>query len=224
MTMKMLGPNEAAPRRPFTSPALYERDLAILAYMLEDLRGMLGFMADDALGVVPYDKVEWFVHGLKRRAVVCNPVQLGNSTEDLCVVGFFGERHLDRDGEALEEVNAELMLEFRSYPGILSYSSIELPDSNWANLVVHDLPEAREYWRASQKHADAATRLSPLFYRTVRIHNGVLPKGLHGGRSIVVERTKYWDFRSKKVWQALRELDEAAASDPDRPRAMHASG
>ena len=37
-------------------------------------------------------------------------------------------------------------------------------------------------------------------------YNGTLAGGLHGGKAIHIERTKYWDYRSPKVWQAVREL------------------
>lgn len=197
--------------RPFTSPALLARDKAILAYLLEDLRGLTA--TSGISGVIqPYEPIEWMVHGRKRRAVICNPKSLESSRRELCLVGFFGERHLDRDGTPLEETNAELVLEFKHYPGILSYSSMELVDGNWANLVLHDKPEAREYWRASQRHAEAATRLSPLFYRTVRIHNGIIPRGVAGKGSIVIQRTKYWDFARSTVWQAVREYEDVAGT------------
>lgn len=198
-------PDQAVARRPFTSPGLYVRDLAILGYMLEDLRGLLARMDGGKQAVVPYQSIEWLVHGLKRRVVVSDPVSLRHR-RTAHVVGFFGERHLDRDGSRLEEANVEIVLEFRNYPGILSYSSMELADGNWANLVLHNVAEDRETWRASEVHAQAARELSPLFYRTVRIHNGILPEGLKGGRSIAIERTKYWDYRSPKVWHAVREL------------------
>lgn len=207
MSTKMLAAGQSVTRRPFTSVGLYERDLSVLSYMLEDLRAMLGEMSDGALTVTPYQPMEWLVHGLKRRTILTNPVRL-HAREDVCVVGFFGERHIDRDGSPLEEANAEIVLEFRNYPGILSYSSMEMSDGNWANLVLHDVPEAREYWRASEAHAKAARELSPLFYRTVRIHNGTLAGGVPGGKQILVERTKYWDFRSARVWHAVRELHE----------------
>lgn len=207
MSTKMLAAGQSVSRRPFTSVDLYERDQSLLSYMLEDLRAMLGEMAKGAIIVAPYQPLEWLVHGLKRRTILTNPMRL-HARQDVCVVGFFGERHVDRDGSALEEANAEIVLEFRNYPGILSYSSMEMADSNWANLVLHDLPEAREYWRASEAHAKAARELSPLFYRTVRIHNGTLPGGVLSGKQIVIERTKYWDFRSARVWHAVRELRE----------------
>lgn len=211
MDIRLLSAAEAVSHRPFTSPALLARDKAILSYLLEDLRVLMA--SSETSGVIqPYEPMEWMVHGRKRRAVVCNPASLQSARRELCLVGFFGERHPERDGTPLEETNAELVLEFKHYPGILSYSSMELVDGNWANLVLHDKPEAREYWRASQRHAEAATRLSPLFYRTVRIHNGVIPRGVAGKGSIVIQRTKYWDFARSTVWQAVREYEDAAGA------------
>jgi hypothetical protein len=190
--------------------SLYQRDGATLGYMLEDLRALLARLAIGAIAVIPYQSNEWLVHGLKRRVIVANAMGLHNR-RTICVVGFFGERHMEQDHAPLEEANAEIVLEFRNFPGILSYSSMELPDGNWANLVLHDIPEVREYWRASERHARAAQELSPKYYRTVRIHNGILPGGIMSGRTIAIERTKYWDYRNPKVWHAVRELTTPSA-------------
>ncbi|HEX2153495.1 MAG TPA: hypothetical protein VHL52_05930 [Acidimicrobiia bacterium] len=208
MDIEVLGLTETARRRPFTSPDLYLHDRAILAQLAADLRELL----DRGRHVKPYEPIEWTLDGLKRRVIVCDPVALRGGIVDVSMVGFFGERNLDRDGAPLEEANAEIVLEFRNYPGILSYSSTELADGNWANLVLHDKPDTREYWRASHRHAQAAEHLSPLYYRTVRIHNGVLPGGLYGERPVLIERTKYWDFGGRKMWRAVRELPPLAAT------------
>ena len=211
MAARVLASDQSVARRPFTSPGLYPRDLAILGYMLEDLRGLLIRMDAGSLTIVPYRPIEWVVHDLKRRIVVCDGMSLHNR-RSAQLVGFFGERHPERDGTPLEEANFEIVLEFQKYPGILSYSSMELADGNWANLVLHNVAEDRETWRASESHARAARELSPLYYRTVRIHNGVLPDGVMGNRSIVVERTKYWDYGSAKVWHAVRDLTNSVST------------
>ena len=114
------------------------------------------------LTIVPYRPIEWVVHDLKRRVVICDAMSLHNR-RSAQLVGFFGERHPDRDGTPLEEANFEIVLEFQKYPGILSYSSMELADGNWANLVLHNVAEDRETWRASEAHARAARELSPLY-------------------------------------------------------------
>ncbi len=210
MATRVLNADQSVARRPFTSISLFRRDLATLSYITEDLRALLARMAAGEVTLTPYLVNEWEVHGLKRRAIVTNPMGLHNR-RTVCVVGFFGERHLDRDTTPLEEANADIVLEFKNYPGILSYCSMELADGNWANLVLHDVPQVREYWRSSELHARAAHELSPLYYRTVRIHNGVLPGGLMSGRAIVVERTKFWDYRSPRVWHAVRELSNTSS-------------
>jgi hypothetical protein len=205
MTVAQLMPDQSVRGRPFTSPKLYERDLQILAYMLEDTRGLMGELYEGAISIVPYEPINWMVHGLGRRTVICDPMRLGERQE-ICVVGFFGERQIVGDRTALEAADAAVLLEFRDYPGILSYSSMELADGNWANLVLHAAPVDREYWRGSATHARAVAELAPLHYRTVRIHNGTLAGGLNGGRSIRIGRTKYWDYRKPTVWQAIRDL------------------
>ena len=210
MTVNILAPDEMAEGHPFTDIARYHRDRQIMAYMLEDLRGLIGEMAEGTLTVTPYEEIRWTVHGLRRRTVVCDPMLVGER-RDACVVGFFGERRPVEELNliALEEADASVVLEFRGYPGILSYSSIELADGNWGNLVLHAVPEDRQAWRDSAAHAKAVAEIAPIHYQTVRIHNGTLPGGLMSGDSIEIDRTKYWDYRTDRIWQALRELPPA---------------
>jgi hypothetical protein len=208
MATRSLSPTQSVSKRPFTSVRLYDRDQAILGYMLEDLRDTLA--RGEPGRYHAYPPIEWEVNGLHRRTIVSAPLRL-NQPDDVFVVGFFGERHFDRDVAPLEQANAEIVLEFRNFHGILSYSSMELTDGNWANLVLHDLPDTREEWRASEIHAKAALQLAPVFYRTVRIHNGYLPGGLTGGQTIQIERTKYWDYGKSRVWHAVRDLQSPHA-------------
>lgn len=180
-------------------------------YMLEDVRSLVGNMLAGALEVIPFQSREWTVHGLRRREVVCDPTRL-TETGDLCVVGFFGERRLGMDPRVLEDANEEVIAEFRNFPGIISYSSVEFADGDWANLVIHDVPASREQWRSSRPHTRAATELSPHHFQTVRIHNGLLSNGVRGGRAILIERTKYWAYEPDGTWQGCREFDPSAAA------------
>ena len=98
----------------------------------------------------------------------------------------------------------ELSEELPGHPGIVSYSSLELPDGNWGNLIVLDPPEAGEHWRTSAKHAWAASELAPRHYTVVRLHNGRFPGGLRSGHDPVVTRTRYYDFQDAVPWRAER--------------------
>ncbi len=200
-----LGPGEEAPGRPFTAVDLIERDVGILLEILADVRGVLREVDAGTRSVEPYDKLSWKVDGLTHRLIICDESRL-RYRDRTCAVGFFGERVTDVDPAPLEEANTEIVAEFTKYPGILSYSSVELPDGKWANLVLHDDPVDREYWRRSELHAEAVRVLSPVHYRNVRIHNAELTDALTDSPNFILERTKYYDFEGGVEWRAQREL------------------
>lgn len=200
-----LGPTEEAPGRPFTAVDLIERDVSVLMTLIADVRGVLQEVDAGNRSIEPYEKMAWKVDGLTHRLLICDEYRLRHR-EETCVVGFFGERRTELDPQPLEEANTAVVAEFTKYPGILSYSSMELPGERWANLVLHDDPIDREYWRKSETHAQAVKRLSPIHYRNVRIHNARLTDALTESPSLAVERTKYYDFEGESEWRAVREL------------------
>ena len=77
--------------------------------------------------------------------IVCDLKRL-ETLDNICAVGFFGERRSGVDAAALEKANSEVVKEFGNYPGILSYTSFELPGHRWANLVLHDDPDVPKRW------------------------------------------------------------------------------
>lgn len=200
-----LGPNEEAPGRPFTSVDLIERDIATLLELLTDVRGVLSEVGAGTRTIEPYEKLAWKVDGLAHHLIICDEPKL-RYRDRTCAVGFFGERKTGIDPAPLDEANTEIVSEFTRYPGILSYSSVELPGGKWANLVLHDHPVDREYWRRSERHAEAVRVLSPVHYRNVRIHNAELTDALTDSPNFVLERTKYYDFEGGAEWRAQREL------------------
>lgn len=211
VTANILDPDQRVFRRPFTAPELNAQDLVILHSMLDDLRALLARWQEGKKELTPYQRIGWRVGGLRRRVVVCDPDRLLADT-DLCIVGFLARRNPELDMSALERANTAIVRDFKDYPGILSYSSCELPGSNWANLVLNDDPEAPERWRGGAAHARAANELSPKYYRNVRIHNGDLAGGVHSGKPITIQRTKYYDYKAQTVWRAVRDVSGAPAT------------
>jgi hypothetical protein len=207
--VRQLGPDETDRDHPCTDTRRYGSDLDLLAYLLQDLRGLMRSHAAGKTELVAHQPTVWQVHGLRRRVVVCEP-DLICARDRVCVVGFFGERREDIDYESLEELELTLLLEFRRFPGILSYSSMELANEYWANLVVHSEPDDTDAWRTSQAHA-RAVGVSPRLYSSVRIHNGHLEGGIPGSHAIAIDRTKYWDYSVDPVWHAVREFDPPLA-------------
>ena len=192
---------ETAAGRRFTDPARVTRDLALVELMLDSLRRQMPPAVPPA---GPLVLAGHETDGRAHRAIVCDTRRLGDG-RDLAWVGFFAVRRRDVDPAPLAVRDDELIQEFPGHPGILSYSSLELGDGDWGNLILLDGDEAREHWRVSERHAAAARDLAPRHYTDVRLHQGALPGGVRAGGKPVLRRTKYYDYRDAVVWRAERE-------------------
>ena len=184
----------------------YEADLAVLNHLLGDLRALLlRTEAGETTLSHPYQMINWLEDGLRRRVVMCDPATLLTGG-DVLIVGFIGNRRATEEANQIDEFDFDVIGEFRQYPGILSYSSMELVPNQWANLVVHQEVGDREAWRHSAVHIEAAEDLSPRVFHSVRIHNGRVRGGPIGDGRVIVEVSKYWDYDSDPMWHAIRTL------------------
>jgi hypothetical protein len=203
-----LGASDLVVGRPFTHPARTAEDLAAIRTMAGRLRALLAVPAAVPDHPRPLGLDGREPDGRQHRVVLGDAGRLGTG-RDLGFVGFFAIKRPGLDHAPLTAMDDELLLELPAHPGILSYSSLELPGGNWGNLIVVDPPEAKEHWRTSERHAWAARELAPRHYTVVRLHNGVLPGGLASGRGPVVARTRYYDFQGPVPWKAERERPPA---------------
>ena len=194
----------------------YGPDLVVLNHLLRDLRKLLHRARTGHLELGHYETRTWHEDGLRRRIVMCDPETLFEGT-DVLIVGFLGNRRSTPEAQAIDEFDIDVISEFRQYPGILSYSSMERTPNQWANLVVHQEATDREAWRHSKVHIEAAEQLSPVVYHSVRIHNGRLSGGPVGDGRIRIDLTKYWDYDSEPLWHAIRSLP-GGITTADHPR------
>lgn len=200
-----LGPRETATGRGFTDPVWTTQDLGGVGVMLAAIRAALTARPGLPGGPRPLVLALPGLEGRAHRAIVCDDGRLGDG-RDLAWVGFFAMKRRDRDPAPLNTMDDELVGEFPVHPGVLSYSSLELADGNWGNLILLVGDQARERWRDGERHAYAARELAPYHYTDVRLHQGVLPGGVGAGRAPVLRRTKYYDYRAAVTWRAEREL------------------
>jgi len=191
--------------RPFTHPDHTSTDVADLRQIAGRLRAVLGGAGAAA--------AEWRYHlirtveadGRVLRMMICNGAELLRPAP-MPVVGFFGQRRADAEYGPIGRVDEELLEEFLQHPHIIAYCSLELPSTNWGNLVVMSNPQATVQWSGSDRHRYAAQELAPRYYASVRIHNGELPAGLMSGGELVLARTKYYDYQTTEHWRGCREL------------------
>lgn len=201
-----LGPLDAVTDRPFTALEHSHSDLATLERMRARLCHTLvaseSTLDQDARSEV---HVQYIYEDQQRmhRLVIRDRAALA-TTGELAVVGFFGEQRGKVNPAMLQDIDTELIQEFLQHRYVLSYSSLELADGNWGNLVILQHAEGIEHWRVSQRHAYAARELAPLYYARIRLHNGLLPGGLASAR-LMLTSTKYYDFEGQGLWRAIRE-------------------
>lgn len=201
-----LGPLEVLRSRPFTHPDRNAEDLAALRCMRERLCHLLH--RPEQLPDAPRPLILYLqeTDGRSHRVVLSDPEAL-LAAGSFTVVGFFGQRRSGADLSQLDAVDLELVAEFPQHPTILSYSSLELPNGDWGNLVLLSAPEGIDHWRTSVRHIYAARRLAPQCYEVVRLHNGTLPGRLMSEQDLVLLRTKYYDYRGPTPWYAMREME-----------------
>ena len=115
---------------------------------------------------------------------------------NLPFVGFISCRDFSSDNtisSRLTEVDRQMVHELSHMKNLLSYSSLQLHDGNWCNLVVFTAPQAHEGLLASPIHQFAAHQLAPFYYRWIRLHHGIIPMGkLVNG--LELSKTKYYTF------------------------------
>lgn len=202
---QILLPLEDTPEHPWASTSHYIGDVNVLAYLLLDVRSLLSQIMSGLFALAEELPVQWSVHGLRRRTIVLD-LDRALKRETVHIVGFLGNRRPDAADSGIDAVEVDLVAELANRPGLITYSSMELIGDQWANLVVHTVPEVREQWRTGERHKYAVDVVSPRAYSGVRIHNGHITDGLVGDAPIVIERTKYWDFDVDPTWHAIREL------------------
>lgn len=197
-----LHPAERVTERPFTDTAHNDQDLVVI-------RRILG-----SLSLLIWQPLEWPEpphplvvrsddNGRVVRVVVSNRAALMQE-RPLRVVAFLGHRRAGLDYTLLNAVDDDLIHEFALHPGVLSYSSFELEDGNYVNVVVLDGQEAQDHWRTSPRHAYAARELAPEFYACIRLQNGLMPRGLGDLENLRLVATKYYDFQRTEPWLAVR--------------------
>ena len=131
------------------------------------------------------------------------------------LVAFIGKRRLTLPpalGDHLALVDQRLVAELAMEPDLLSYSSMELPDGNWANLVVFRRVRGTAALRNSCTHRHASTHLAPQVFHWIRLHHGLLTRDTSGWR-VLLQRTRYYAYADSEVDRPLsiREVRRLAA-------------
>ncbi len=199
--------SEALNERSLPNFEIGNLDLVILSYMAQRIYVTL-YLLDEP--VDPSQPLLYYAEeGRKHthRIAIYRPEELmRNSSLDL--VGFVSAKLKPGRPQVIKEIRAvdkKLIVEFISTPGLLSYSSLELRDGRWCNLVLFSGRETRVHIRNSETHAYAAYQLSPRYYAWIRLHSGIMPGGL-ACNEMILQKTRYYEFHGAHEKPTIREL------------------
>lgn len=207
-----LPPGVVLAERPFTHPNHTLADLGALERAWETLRalhrsGALHRAGPDGDGASLLMR-EWCDDAGMIRRVVLNRLLDLERLADLTLVGFCGQQRSGADVLPIHEMDVELVNELHTRVDILCHFTSQLDSGEYVNLVLFRDEQAKELWAASRRHCQAARTLSPSHYRSVRIHSGYVPGGLHVG-AIHLTCTHYYDYLDTpsaegEGWRAVR--------------------
>ncbi len=203
--IKVYGAEERIDDHPFTHPRNSREDLATMRKMAHQLVDTYDdpVLCDFVPGKKPICMSD--PRGRHFRIYYIRP-ELLFKTKDLTLVGFFGMKRRDADVRPLIQADKQFETEFHNHPGLLSLSTVRLPNGDFGNLVVFTDPESKDNWNNSPLHSTTVARISPPYYRSIRLNNGSLPQGLDDPDDLHLIRVKYIDFSSDPPWRAVREF------------------
>ncbi len=201
-----LYPDQILPEQPFTHPKFIAAERATLVLILERVCRLLESRPEMwGWSAIHFTAEE---EGRSHRYVIPQPARLLRS-RDLHAVGFFGQKRAQAPAEYFGDLGTHLANAVCEQEDILAYNTLGLAGGNFGNLVLMADSSARDRWLAGRQHA-RAVQISPGYYATLRIYNGVLPGGIARPQSLRMVRVKYFNYLCDPVWRAQRQLEPCA--------------
>jgi len=196
----------------FAHPALpcvrkAKLDLVVLRYMAQRVAVTLHALVQETNTARP---LLYYLDERRRRThrmAIYNPEELLLHNE-LAFVGFVsGKLKPLRPSVAadLRIMDRKLVTELVNTPGLLSYSSLELHDGNWCNLVLLNDAEVKIRLKNTATHQYAAYELAPGCYEWIRLHNGYMPAGLVSN-DMILQKTRYYSYTGAERRPTIREI------------------
>jgi len=202
-----LDKNESPDDRSLPTVMKRKLDLVILRYMARKIHVMLHSLDQATTISQPFLYYLDERHKRTHRIAIYNPQEL-LLNNGLPFVGFVSLRRKSLSPLVLDELRAldkRLVAELVNTPGLLSYSSLELHEGNWCNLVLFGNVNAKIHVTNNDTHTYAAYEFAPRCYEWIRLHNGFMPAGL-AGNEMLLQRTKYYTFLEAHQRPILREV------------------
>src|SRR5690348_11589317 len=182
-------------------------DLLVLKYMAQRVQTMVQLLDTSVPMVVPL----WHIVPERRERMhrmVFYSLDGAYFARTVVFVGFVSKRQTNLSPAVIDDiqlVDKMLVAELADSPGLLSYSSLELRNGNWYNLVLLSDADAKKHIRSAETHVYAAYQLAPRYYEWIRLHSGVMTEGL-GQTELVLQKTRNFVFQRTQTRPVIGEM------------------
>jgi hypothetical protein len=207
-TSTSLNPTERVEGKAFTHPGYSNLEARVMRYMMLRLCQVLESFHWQANPnrLQPHIQELLEPDGRYHRVLLIQPTGF-KARDHFSVVGFFGQRSFDADQGDAAERDKLLFEEMTQHQGLLSYSTLELTNGDYANCILFSDEAAKNQWGRSRVHEKAAREFSPKFYHSVRLYNGVLNAPIMESYKLKLQTVKYFDYSVQPCWSATRVLE-----------------
>ncbi|MBO0781237.1 MAG: hypothetical protein J2P37_20655 [Ktedonobacteraceae bacterium] len=148
------------------------------------------------------------------RVVIYDRLPAGQ--EHLPFVGFLSKKHREAGkpiADQISDMDRLLVSDLAEHRGLLNYSSLELSDGAWCNLVTFSQATIKEEIQSRQAHRHAAYELAPHYYEWIRLHHGQFAGG-DLSEQPALHLTKYYTFHRPSLQPSMRVQVYAAQEQP----------
>jgi hypothetical protein len=198
---------DASDTHPYASINRGKIDLVVLRYMAQKVRTMLHLLDTSASLTVP------LLHIVPERYERMHRLVLYELHEEcfertVMFVGFVSKKQAYLSQAVIDDIQAvdqRLLAELAYSSGLQSYSSLELRNGNWYNLVLLSDADAKKHIRSAETHVYAAYQLAPRYYEWIRLHSGVILGGLDQVE-LMLQKTRYYVFQRTQPRPVIREM------------------
>lgn len=187
--------------RAFADPEQTRRDHAIMTCMLRRVKQTL--MGYEEPVRVRIQEPEHREH----QVIIVNPLALRRGRKFIAV-GFFGRMQPGAEHRTLadvQRVDEELIDDFKSFDGLLSYSTFQIEDDRYGNMPIFRDRKAMELWRVNQRHTDAVRMFAAHHYASIRLHICTIRGSILSTPKLHIDVTKYYEYQGDQVWAAVRD-------------------
>lgn len=95
----------------------------------------------------------------------------------------------------IADIDEAMISGLARHSALLSYSSFQLADRDWYNLVLFSQVSAKQDMLSVQLHQLAAYELAPKYYQWIRLHHGTITRK-DAVTAITFQLTKYYSFHT----------------------------